>query len=513
MIVDTSGSFSDDLAGFKTQARGIVENLVISNPNTRFGLATFEDYPIPPFGDDSSGDAAYRRNMNLTPDTEAFLAAVDGLSTRFGDDAPESQLVAVFQAATGLGQDLSASGYPEATIPAGLNASFRVGAQKIMLLWTDASFHLPEDDGSIPYPGPSLLDTFNAVLALDPPKVIGISVDGGGASDLALLAEGTNTTAPVGGVDCDGDGDIDVAEGEPLVCETGASGDGLSGAVEAGVEAIAGQPYWWAGSHLVGERYARRIELSWPSAVDREGISEYRIFKDGTLHATVGAATTSLTIPGLVPSTSYELEVQAADGDGNATLDGPVATMTTTVEFVDTAGHVFVDDAAWLAGTRITLGCNPPANDAFCPDEPVTRGQMAAFLARALQLEEQPFGPGASLSMFVDSDGHLFANEIAYLAMASITRGCNPPTNDRFCPDQAITRGQMAAFLVRALELPEAPGDPFNDDNDSTFETDIERLAASGITRGCNPPVNDQFCPNQPVTRGQMAAFLHRGLG
>ena len=52
----------------------------------------------------------------------------------------------------------------------------------------------------------------------------------------------------------------------------------------------------------------------------------------------------------------------------------------------------------------------------------------------------------------------------------------------------------------------------FVDDDGSIFEEDIERLAAAGITRGCNPPINDRFCPNDPVTRAQMAAFLHRAL-
>lgn len=45
------------------------------------------------------------------------------------------------------------------------------------------------------------------------------------------------------------------------------------------------------------------------------------------------------------------------------------------------------------------------------------------------------------------------------------------------------------------------------------FEADIDKLATAGVTRGCNPPVNDQFCPGKAVTRGQMAAFLHRALG
>lgn len=50
-------------------------------------------------------------------------------------------------------------------------------------------------------------------------------------------------------------------------------------------------------------------------------------------------------------------------------------------------------------------------------------------------------------------------------------------------------------------------------DDDSVFEADIDKLGTAGVTRGCNPPTNDRFCPNDSVTRGQMAAFLHRALG
>jgi hypothetical protein len=50
----------------------------------------------------------------------------------------------------------------------------------------------------------------------------------------------------------------------------------------------------------------------------------------------------------------------------------------------------------------------------------------------------------------------------------------------------------------------------FTDDDASVFEEDIEWLAAAGVTRGCNPPTSDRFCPDDPVTRGQMAAFMHR---
>jgi hypothetical protein len=134
----------------------------------------------------------------------------------------------------------------------------------------------------------------------------------------------------------------------------------------------------------------------------------------------------------------------------------------------------------------------------------VTRGQMAAFLVRALGLT----GSGPSFS---DTGGSVFASDISRLAAAGITRGCNPPANTRFCPDEPVTRGQMAAFLVRALELSEG-GPGFTDTGSSVFAADISRLAEAGITRGCNPPANTRFCPNQPVTRAQMAAFLHRAL-
>ncbi|MCP3994512.1 MAG: S-layer homology domain-containing protein [bacterium] len=147
-------------------------------------------------------------------------------------------------------------------------------------------------------------------------------------------------------------------------------------------------------------------------------------------------------------------------------------------------------------------------NDRFCPSEPVTRGQMAAFLSRALSL---PAGPGANT--FNDDDTSQFESAIESLAAARITLGCNPPVNDRFCPSEPVTRGQMAAFLSRALGYADPGTDTFTDDDGSVFESSIEALASAGVTRGCNPPGNDLFCHTANVTRGQMAAFLHRAVG
>jgi hypothetical protein len=66
----------------------------------------------------------------------------------------------------------------------------------------------------------------------------------------------------------------------------------------------------------------------------------------------------------------------------------------------------------------------------------------------------------------------------------------------------------VAAVVVPSVAL--AAGGTFTDDDTSIFEADIEWLADAGVTRGCNPPDNTLFCPNQDVTRGQMAAFMRR---
>lgn len=236
-IVDLSSSFYDDLASFKAQAQSIVTTLNAVNPDTRFGLARFEDYPIYPFGDPASGDKAYERLIDLTSDSDAVLGIISGLSVRYGADSRQSQLAALFQAATGSGQDLSSLGYPGASIPPNQQANFRDGATKLILLWTDADFHQPGDPGAIPYPGPSFAATASAILALDPPKVIGISSGGGGIADLQAIAFATGALAPSGGVDCDNDGIVDILEGEPLVCGIVPTGEGIASAMVAIVKA------------------------------------------------------------------------------------------------------------------------------------------------------------------------------------------------------------------------------------------------------------------------------------
>jgi hypothetical protein len=197
-----------------------------------------------------------------------------------------------------------------------------------------------------------------------------------------------------------------------------------------------------------------------------------------------------------------DINVTARTGTGFTVAIGDP---NNSLPFIDITNSTFVDDIVWLSDRSITTGCNPPTNTEYCPKGSVTREQMAAFLARALGLTDDGGG-----NTFTDDDGSVFEADIAKLAAAGITTGCNADGTE-FCPKRAVSRQQMAAFLVRAYGLTDdGGGNSFVDDDGSVFEPDIAKLAAAGVTRGCNPPANTEFCPSSPVTREQMAAFLHR---
>ena len=158
-----------------------------------------------------------------------------------------------------------------------------------------------------------------------------------------------------------------------------------------------------------------------------------------------------------------------------------------------------------LHAAEITTGCGTEPLR-FCPDRAVTRAQMASFLARALGLR-----PAISAG-FADVDARsVHAASIDALFAAEITTGCGTEPL-RFCPDRAVTRAQMASFLARALGLRPAISAGFADvDARSVHAASIDALFAADITQGCSSePL--RFCPDRAVTRAQMASFLIRSL-
>jgi len=162
-----------------------------------------------------------------------------------------------------------------------------------------------------------------------------------------------------------------------------------------------------------------------------------------------------------------------------------------------------------LARTGITAGCG---GSNYCPSAPVTRAQMAVFLERGMN--GSSFSPPAATgNEFLDvGAGDFAASFIEQLYSDGITAGCG---NDNYCPGDVVTRAQMAVFLLRAkhgstYSPPSATG-VFGDVTTNHWAAPwIEELAAEGITAGCG---GGNYCPNDSVTRDQMAVFLVRTFG
>ena len=145
----------------------------------------------------------------------------------------------------------------------------------------------------------------------------------------------------------------------------------------------------------------------------------------------------------------------------------------------------------------------------FCPQDPLPRWVMAVWMVRLLATGGPDEGSGGSRFADVDA-GEWWAPYVERLADLGITVGCDGGPPRRYCPDDPVSRGQMATFLARAFDLRSAAGAGFVDVSRNFHAPQIDALAASGITVGCDegPPL--RYCPDDPVSRGQMATFLKR---
>jgi hypothetical protein len=181
-------------------------------------------------------------------------------------------------------------------------------------------------------------------------------------------------------------------------------------------------------------------------------------------------------------------------GNGGTILQSPL------ICFDDVPGNHWAHDfimALYYAG--ITGGCSavPPL---FCPETAITRGQMAVFIETSLG-----HPANSCTARFGDVPiGDSFCGFIERLADDGITGGCG---GSNFCPNAPVTRGQMAVFIEAALgnSANVCTGQFADVPVTDLFCGFVERLAADGITGGCG---GGHFCPDDPVTRAQMAVFL-----
>jgi hypothetical protein len=160
-----------------------------------------------------------------------------------------------------------------------------------------------------------------------------------------------------------------------------------------------------------------------------------------------------------------------------------------------------------LVNAGITSGCG---NGKYCPEATVTRAQMAVFLLKGIHGSSYaPPAVGGSTGFGDVPTEHWAGKWIKQLALEKITGGCG---GGNYCPDAAVTRAQMAIFLLKAKHgasySPPAVGSStgFGDVDANHWAAKwIKQLAAEGITGGCG---SGNYCPDTAVTRAQMAVFL-----
>lgn len=196
------------------------------------------------------------------------------------------------------------------------------------------------------------------------------------------------------------------------------------------------------------------------------------------------------------------------NGDGTYSFIQPEGNVTVKVAFIDKSNVSFVDVPAtaycydavkWAVKNGITYGTS---DTAFSPNAPCTRAQMASFLWRSAGCPE-PEGKSSFTDVAPDA---YYAKAVAWAVENGITEGVG---DNKFAPDAACTRGQMAAFLCRMAGR-KAVGSKvtFTDVSaDMYYAEAVQWAVENGITDGVG---NNRFAPDSVCTRGQMMTFLYR---
>lgn len=179
--------------------------------------------------------------------------------------------------------------------------------------------------------------------------------------------------------------------------------------------------------------------------------------------------------------------------------------------FIDDDGNSHEPNIEAIAAEGITLGCNPPIGDRYCPGDPVSRAQMAAFLLRAI-------GQAANLPSYQGTfpdvpSGRWYTGYVERLAELGITRGYPDGT---FRPGGLVTRAEMSLFVLRAIgedaNVVSYRGVFADVSADAGYGPSTERMYDLGITTGCGTdPL--RYCPDANVSRAQMASFIARAVG
>jgi uncharacterized lipoprotein YddW (UPF0748 family) len=216
-------------------------------------------------------------------------------------------------------------------------------------------------------------------------------------------------------------------------------------------------------------------------------------------HRALGVLLLVVFVLGVVPPSPGLADTRAA-----ACPAGQVPA-TAFADTVRSTHRAAIDCAAWwgiVAGRDATT---------FAPGSSVTRGQVAAMVARLLR-RTGVAPPAAPAAGFADTVGHRFEADIDLLVALDVLRGFSAT---EFGPDRPITRAQLASVLARtfanAYAAPLPPGSvPFVDvAPDDVHRGAIGQLVAAGIAAGVTPTT---FEPGRSVNRAQTATFTMRSV-
>jgi len=210
---------------------------------------------------------------------------------------------------------------------------------------------------------------------------------------------------------------------------------------------------------------------------------------------------------------SVPANATGADLTGTLSVDGQAVSITqreTAVTFADVnPPDYYFDFVNAMYQTGITAGCatTPPQ---YCPDSTTTRGEMAVFIITGIEGENN--FTYTTTPYFTDVPAtNPFFKFIQKMKDLGITGGCSATL---YCPNDPVTRGEMAVFIVVARYGSinfSYPTTPYFTDVPPTneFFPFIQKMAQIGITAGCAPGL---YCPDESLTRGQMAVFVITGL-
>ena len=175
LLEDETGSFWNDIANLKTAAPAIYDDIVTVSPDAQFAVTGFRDYPEPEYKYGNSGDHVYRLLRSMTSDRDLWLAGINALTAGGGWDEPEAQYDAIV-AATGPGT------FNDPTLGEQGNCGWRnqdlnPGVQRVLIVTTDASFHLPGPDSSDDLKKPHVNDEASTITALQAQNITVIGLE------------------------------------------------------------------------------------------------------------------------------------------------------------------------------------------------------------------------------------------------------------------------------------------------------------------------------------------------